>query len=263
MKVVFAHGDFGFRSIRRNLDHCISVVERAAALGPDLIVTPELATSGYGFFEPAGTAWIAHVIPRIVERFSALTREAQSALLLGTPWWDEDTDHYSNAAIWFDEDGRCRVVHRKMGVIPGGMERWAAPGTVPSTFDWRGQKIGVLICADAYGPGVARALAADGADVLISPAAWCPGVNGPNGAWEQRTLETGLPVLVCNRTGADTQIDFSGSASGAYLNGKCLLQYDDVQPALLACELDPVSWIPAKRTFDIHPLADMGRHSVA
>ena len=50
-------------------------------------------------------------------------------------------------------------------------------------------------------------------DVLISPAVWAPGMHEPDGEWEQRSRETALSILVCNRTGADRTMNFNGSAS--------------------------------------------------
>ena len=61
--------------------------------------------------------------------------------------------------------------------------------------------VGLLICADAYTPAIATTLKAQGAQMLVSAAAWGPGLHGPNGEWERCSRETGLPLLVCNRTG--------------------------------------------------------------
>jgi predicted amidohydrolase len=61
----------------------------------------------------------------------------------------------------------------------------------------------LLVCADAYPRQPALRLRDAGAQLLVSSAAWWPGEWGPNGEWEARTLETGLPMIVCNRTGRD------------------------------------------------------------
>ena len=253
MRIVLVHGDFGFRSLPENLARCVAAVELAAALKPDLIITPELAASGYGFFASAGVEWVSREVPILLKRFSALACCSETALLLGTPWWDVGRQKHANAAIWIDESGHWDVVHRKICVIPGS-ERWAEPGDEVEPLRWRGRKVGVLICADAYGSEIANSLAADGAEVLFSPAAWCPGPNGPNGEWERRSAETGLPLFVCNRTGADPDIDFSGSSSGVFLRGKRLLSYDNPAASLLALDVDPQTWKPLSDSFDLHPL---------
>ena len=48
---------------------------------------------------------------------------------------------------------------------------------------------------------------------LRHSAAWWPGECGPKGEWEARTLDTGLPMIVCNRTGRDHDTQLFGSES--------------------------------------------------
>jgi predicted amidohydrolase len=68
--------------------------------------------------------------------------------------------------------------------------------------------IGVLICADAYTKNIADTLLAKGAEILAAPSAWGPGIHGPNGEWEQRSIDTELCLFVCNRTGEDETVTF-------------------------------------------------------
>jgi predicted amidohydrolase len=83
--------------------------------------------------------------------------------------------------------------------------------------------VGILICADAFTPGIAKSLAGQGARLLVSSAAWAPGFHGPNGEWERCTEDTGLPLLVCNRTGRDRTLDFAAAESVVVKDGKRLL----------------------------------------
>jgi hypothetical protein len=55
--------------------------------------------------------------------------------------------------------------------------------------------------------------------VLVSSAAWAPGLYGPNGEWEQYTRDTGLPLLVCNRSGPDLALTFTEAESVAVKDG--------------------------------------------
>ena len=80
-----------------------------------------------------------------------------------------------------------------------------------------GTPVGIVICADAYRNDVAGLLKDRGARLLVSPASWGPGDCGPVGEWEQRTLDTGLPIMVCNRSGWEADdLDFTegGEHSG-------------------------------------------------
>jgi omega-amidase len=83
-----------------------------------------------------------------------------------------------------------------------------------------GLRVGLLVCADAYGPGPTGHLQARGAELLVSAAAWAPGPHGPAGEWEDRTRQTGLPLLVCNRTGADPVLSFEQAVSVVVRDGQ-------------------------------------------
>jgi hypothetical protein len=76
--------------------------------------------------------------------------------------------------------------------------------------------------ADAYSPGIARSLKAQGAQLLVSSAAWAAGIHGPNGEWEQCSRDTGLALLVCNRTGPDRTLNFTDAESVIVKNGRFL-----------------------------------------
>ena len=64
-----------------------------------------------------------------------------------------------------------------------------------------------------------------GAQILVSPAAWEPGVHDPNGEWGRSTLDTGLPLFVCNRTGQDDALDFTDAESVVAQAGKRLASF--------------------------------------
>ncbi|MEO8327912.1 MAG: hypothetical protein ABI618_18835 [Nitrospirota bacterium] len=87
------------------------------------------------------------------------------------------------------------------------------------------QQCGDSPLADAFSPGIAKSLAEQGAKMLISSAAWAPGFHGPNGEWEQCTEDTGLPLLVCNRSGPDRTLDFTSAESVVAKDGKRLLTF--------------------------------------
>ena len=84
--------------------------------------------------------------------------------------------------------------------------------------------MGVLVCADSYNSDIAQELKDQGAELLVSPAAWGPGGCAPDGEWEQRTLETGLAMMVCNRSGKErSDMDMLGAVSVVAKDGARLL----------------------------------------
>jgi 5-aminopentanamidase len=108
-----------------------------------------------------------------------------------------------------DRTGAICGQHRKVNALRVGSEAWSTPGAEISPIAVDGRSVGVMICADAYSPGIAKKLHAHGAQLLVSSAAWPPGCHGPQGEWERATSDTGLPLFVCNRTGMDVVLDFS------------------------------------------------------
>jgi predicted amidohydrolase len=96
----------------------------------------------------------------------------------------------------------------------------------------------LLICADAFSPSIAQQLKVLGARLLVSSAAWAPGLHGPNGEWEQCTKDTGLVLLVCNRTGPDRTLNFTTAESVVAKEGRKLLSLQSDQAALFLIEWD-------------------------
>ena len=112
----------------------------------------------------------------------------------------------------------------------------------------------MLICADAFTPEIARTLQAQGAQLLISSAAWAPGHHGPNGEWERCTSDTGLPLIVCNRTGPDRTLDFSQAETIVAKNGRRLLSLSSTRSVVFTIERDWESQTLATQNYHTHYL---------
>jgi predicted amidohydrolase len=76
-------------------------------------------------------------------------------------------------------------------------------------------------------------------------------MHEPNGEWEQRSKETGLCMLVCNRTGNENKMNFEGSASAVVAGGRRLFEYSDKRPAILTVDLNAANWSPRQDSFRI------------
>jgi N-carbamoylputrescine amidase len=157
------------------------------------------------------------------------------------------TGRLYNIAIMVRADGLIMARHRKINTRA---EPWAAPGKRAQATDWNGLVVGILICADVYTRDIAEDLRGQGAQ-LVSPAAWGPGLNGPDGHWEQRTRETGLPLVVCNRTGPEKKLDFTGAESVFVKHGKKLLSYWSERSAVQTFDLDLKEMLPLSSGFSI------------
>lgn len=184
-------------------------VVTAAGMGANWIITPELCICGYSFADSIGTAWIKPQPDEWMTRFCGLVAQLNVTVFLSHPERDRETGKLYNTVFVVAPSGGIIGNHRKINTLPVGSESWSTPGNraVPMSIPPY-DRVGILICADAYPPEIARDLQAQGAQILVSPAAWAPGLHGPNGEWERRSLETGLPLFVCNRTGSDVTLNF-------------------------------------------------------
>jgi predicted amidohydrolase len=60
-----------------------------------------------------------------------------------------------------------------------------------------------------------------GAALLLVPANWPPVDGmGPGDVWERRSRETGIPVVVNNRTGSEPELDFTHGESAIAVAGR-------------------------------------------
>ncbi|MDB5489268.1 MAG: hypothetical protein JWQ58_2983 [Reyranella sp.] len=207
-------------------------VRRAAAGGARLIVTPELAVSGYGFRDLIGTDWIANGQAARFAWAAALARDTNASLVLGTPEAAPETGELFNSMILFAPDGSVTGRHRKINALRMGSESWSTPGDRASVLTVEGiGRIGFFVCADMYSTRLVDETAALGVDLLLSSAAWAPGHHGPNGEWERASATTGRPVLVCNRTGHDV-LDFSAARSVAAVDGALAFFHASSEPQI-------------------------------
>ena len=214
-------------------------VRSAAAQGAHYVLTPELAVCGYEFDAVIGTAWIEPQPDAWMTAFCKLVKALGVTLFLSHPERDTVTGRLHNSLFAIGADGRIAGRHRKIHVLTGGAEGWstgAAGHVAPVECD--GLTVGMLVCADAFPSAPARMLKAKGAQLLISAAAWGPGLHEPSGEWEARSLETGLPLIVCNRGGRDRTLDFTGAESIVAIAGQRVLSARPERSVILTCEWD-------------------------
>lgn len=188
----------------------------AGAAGADLMVTTELAVSGYppedlvlkrGFQDRIETA--------VTVLASTLHAEGLPAVLLGTPW--RLNGKLYNAALLLDggEVRHARLKHELPNYGVFDEKRVFEEGPLPGPIPFRDVRLGVLICEDLWFPDVAECLQESGAEFLIS-------LNGSpfdvdkvdvrlNIALE-RVTETGLASLYVNQVGGQDELGFDGGS---------------------------------------------------
>jgi predicted amidohydrolase len=184
----------------------------AARLGANWVVSGELVIAGYRFVPILGTAWVSEQPDLWMRRLCELSAQLGVVSFVSYPERDRATGRLFNSLFVIGRDGRLLGRQRKLRPTPIS-EGWASGGDLGRPVLVDGLHVGLLVCSDAYAAEPALRLRAAGAQLLVSSAAWWPGEWGPNGEWEARSLDTGLPLIVCNRSGQDDEWHMSDAES--------------------------------------------------
>ncbi len=250
LRIAFLHLAPVPGAVSQNRHLVTRAITQAACAGAGWILTPELAVSGYTFADTIGTRWIEPQPDHWMRRICSLAARLRVTLFLSQPEQDPASRQLHNTLFAIGPDGRITGRHRKINALRVGSEAWSTPGTEATAFRLAPfGRAGLLICADAYTPGIAKSLKAQGAKVLVSSAAWAPGLHGPNGEWERCTVDTGLPLFVCNRTGPDRTLDFRSAESVVAQGGKRLLSLSCEQSAIFLVDWNLAAGAPAETNY--------------
>src|SRR5476649_2792915 len=200
-----------------NLKKTISLVERAAKKGAQIICTQELFRSKYFCqSEDHANFNLAERIPGpSTDAFRRLAKK-HKVVIIASLFEKRAAGVYHNTAAIIDADGSLLGIYRKMHIPDDPLfyeKFYFTPGDLGfKTWNTRYGKIGVLICWDQWYPEAARLTAMQGAQILFYPTAigWHPKEKAEFGeaqvsAWEtmQRAhaISNGVYVAACNRIG--------------------------------------------------------------
>jgi N-carbamoylputrescine amidase len=234
-KVALLHLETVPGAVEQNRYVIVEAIKHAASVGAEWIVTPELAVCGLQFVQLIGTDWIQPQPDPWMQQVCQLVKTLKRTVFFSCP--ERDGSRLYNSVFVINSSGEIIGKHRKINVASDSLS-WSSPGDRASPIECDGVHVGVLVCADVYTPNIARAMKFEGAQMLVSPASWGPGLHGPNGEWEQRTHETGLPLIVCNRTGAEKTLDFWNAPSLVVKDGVRLLAHTSKRSAVLTFNWD-------------------------
>ncbi|GAB5469730.1 MAG: NAD+ synthase [Rhodospirillales bacterium] len=211
-----------------NLELIRAARAEAAAGGADLLLTSELALSGYPPEDLVLKPDLLAALHDAAEALAGETADGGPAVLLCTPWYEgpEAWSHtapqslrgaVTNAVLYLDE-GRIVTRRDKVELPNYGVfdeVRVFRKGAMPGPIMVRGLRIGVPICEDIWLPDVCETLVESGAEVLLVP-------NGsPYEAAKlderlqiatARIGETGLPLVYLNQVGGQDELVFDGAS---------------------------------------------------
>ena len=226
-----------------NADRILESLDQARGRGAHLLLTPELALSGY----PPEDLLLRPDFHRSCEREIARIASSVSdvALVLGHPHMQGGRCYNAASLI---RNGRVEATYRKR-LLPNysvfDEARYFACGDEPCVFDLHGLRVGLAICEDLWEPGPVHATREAGAELLL-------GLNASPfhldkralrlGTLRARVAETGLPVLYCNTVGGQDELVFDGASFALDGDGRLAWRAASFEETLAVVPFDGRAW---------------------
>lgn len=204
---------------------------------PDLILFPELSTTGYNpLLIGEKFQKMAEPIPGpTTEKLSEKAGEYGVWILLGIAE-KENGKTYNSAAI-VEPNGRI-LKFRKVHLF-GYESRFFSPGEDYPVFDTRIGRLGLMICYDSSFPEVARILTLKGAQMILVPSAWrYQDLDIWNIVINARAFENTVYIAASNRVGIEGDLHLFGNSKIIDPRGRTINEGElDKEIAVLA-EID-------------------------
>lgn len=197
----------------------------AAQGGAELIVHPEMGTTGYCWYNRDEIAPYVEPIPGpTTDRFTRIAAEHDCWIVVGLAEVQPETGIYYNSLALVGPDGVAGVYRKTHSYI--AEPSWAKDGDLGfPVFDTPIGRIGMIICMDVVYFESVRLEALQGADVICLPVNWA-GEASPAGSWISRAIENGVSIIVANRSDEERGTTFCGQS--------CVIGPDGVAQNVLA-----------------------------
>tara|TARA_R110002073_G_scaffold264603_2_gene427683 strand:- start:14 stop:862 length:849 start_codon:yes stop_codon:yes gene_type:complete len=200
-------------------------IRTAASQGAQIVLPPELFQGPY-FCKTQDEQWFAHAYPALehpcVTALQPLAKELGVAVPVSI--FERDGPRYYNSLVMLDADGTALGVYRKSHIPdgPGYQEKYYfRPGDTGFKV-WSTQfgRIGVGICWDQWFPETARAMALQGAEILMYPTAIGAEPHDDSldtaarwrRAMQGHAVSNVMPVVAANRIGNEGGQKFYGTS---------------------------------------------------
>ncbi|MGE5480764.1 MAG: nitrilase-related carbon-nitrogen hydrolase [Chloroflexota bacterium] len=219
------------------------IIEMIGKSDADMIVFPELATTGYFFKGRAETLTYAEPFDggESLSAVAEAARKADKAVVVGFAELAPNGDCFNSCALLLPEGERR--LYRKSHLFYREKFCFAPGDTGFFTVKWKrfGVNIGMMICYDWRFPESARTLALRGADLIVCPS------NLVTDVWHismpSRALENKVYLAVANRVGEETRgeetLIYKGLSAIYGYNGALLAKAGATEEVEISAIIEP------------------------
>src|SRR5438552_887655 len=238
MKIGFAQINPTVGDLRGNCDLIIGAYERLAAAGAELVLTPELALTGY---PPQDLVFKSRFVPENLAFLEKLrSHVGDTALLVGFVDRNEGRGKpFHNAAALLERAKPIRKAYKSL--LPTydvfDEDRYFEPARCVVPFDVHGSKIGVTICEDIwtddylprplYDIEPVRNLVEQNAEIIVNLSASPFRLGAPACRFEMIAAQARThqrPTCYCNVVGGNDQLIFDGNSIAVNASGNLIAQ---------------------------------------
>lgn len=219
---------------------------KAAAMGADIALFPEMWSCGYEFDENTVNSLAISTDSEFVNEFGALAKELDMAIMI--TFLEKYMPLPRNSAALFDRHGERKFVYAKVHTCDFGDERLLSHGEefFVTELDTKSGsvKVGAMICYDREFPESARILMLKGAELVLVPNA-CPMEINRLSQLRGRAYENMIGIAACNYPAPKPDCNghssaFDGVAYLPELSGSrdtCIFEADE-KPGIHIAEFD-------------------------
>ncbi len=239
LKVMLAQLDVLVGDVSGNVALLIAALDDARQSGADILLTPELALSGY---LPEDLLLRDDFQEQVANGLKQLQQHTQKiTLVVGHPH-RRGKNLYNAASVL--RDGVLVATYRKHSLPNHTVfdeQRYFSPGDTACVFEQNGWRVGVNICADVWHQNAPRMAAAAGADVLLVLNASPFHLEKQQERYtvvRERIAENQIPVLYCNMVGGQDELVFDGASFVMDNRGELTSQFPAFVTGLFSVVLD-------------------------
>jgi len=208
--------------VAANVERIRSVVQAAPA---DLAIFPELYLTGYRVGDHVHRLALRDG-DATTAQLRAIARESRATLIVGAPLVSpQRPGEVQNAVLAVRPDGEVHVQVKRYLPNFGPFEEGAhfTPTDESHPVPVAARSVGLQICYDTFFPEVSRALALEGAELLVVVSA-SPVTSAALFArlLPARAIENSLPVVFVNRVGVEDGYVFAGGSAAWDARGESM-----------------------------------------